>query len=729
MKKNKRMNVFVLAVCLILLHSLAFSSMFTTPDNSTKGEILQKTASAATIPRDIVLISKSTGLETPSKEIGKTEMEMADLNNDGNVDIISVGDHGSPYVNCQEHGIMVWFGDGQGSWTVHQNGEFGYGGIAAGDINNDGILDVAWGIHHDYSGVPGWGDTLIGAALGDGTGYNWIPYATGLATDDEWWGMFATDFADFDCNGLLDIVSQSFGMGQGVHVYKNHGDGNWSHAWSVDGTYLFSDNNLETGDANADGFPDIFTSTDSQYVFLGNGSFGFNLSQNNLPTGQYKGMDCGDANCDGCDDIVFGLESSGIRCYTYDVDTNGWVSISTGLPTSGTYHAQFGDINGDGFLDIVCYIGPQGYIYVGDGTGNWMLSGSWTMPSPGDYSDLLVDGDIDHDGREDIVVQATQSSNQLRVYSPWVEPMDLTAQVTIPHGGETYRVGSIRTVKWLAAVPPSEGAATAKIQLSVHGTSGPWTTIADELPNNGCYQWLVDGSGSDLCRMKVIVSTSSSSASALSSSDFSILGFSVDAHGPYQGLVNQPLQFTGSATDGTPPYAFSWDFGDGGSSNEQNPTHAYVAIGNNTVVLTVTDHDGVVVHDSTWALIQEQNTPPYKPIISGPAQGHINEKYTYSANASDPEGDDVFYWFEWGDGTNTGWLGPAASNDIVYANHTWSTKGMFTIRVKAKDTLGAESNWSELNVKMPTAIPFNFFTSLLERFPHAFPLLRYLMKL
>jgi len=59
---------------------------------------------------------------------------------------------------------MVWLGDGGNTWTVHQVGDFGYGGIEAGDLNLDGFLDVVWGIHHDYSGVPGFGDTLLGAA-------------------------------------------------------------------------------------------------------------------------------------------------------------------------------------------------------------------------------------------------------------------------------------------------------------------------------------------------------------------------------------------------------------------------------------------------------------------------------------------------------------------------------------------------------------------------------------
>ncbi|GAG90006.1 unnamed protein product, partial [marine sediment metagenome] len=124
---------------------------------------------------NVIFIPKSSGLETPAKEGGRTELELADINNDGHLDVICVGDHGSPYINSPQHGIMVWLGNGVDSWSVIQEGNFGYGGIEAGDLNLDGYLDVVWGIHHDY-GSGGFGDTLIGAALGDGTASNWIPW-------------------------------------------------------------------------------------------------------------------------------------------------------------------------------------------------------------------------------------------------------------------------------------------------------------------------------------------------------------------------------------------------------------------------------------------------------------------------------------------------------------------------------------------------------------------------
>ena len=237
----------------------------------------------------VTFVSKSTGLQTPEKEGGDTELELADINDDGHLDIIGVGDHGSPYINSDQHGIMVWFGDGQGTWSVIQVGNFGYGGIEAGDINLDGHLDMVWGIHHNY-GPAGFGDTLIGAALGDGTGANWIPWATGLGSGGEDWGMFATDLADFDCNGRLDIISQSFGASNGYHQYENLGDGTWTQTWSLSGGN--ANYNIETCDINADGYPDFVGTREYTYVFLGDGAFGFTMNQNGLPSSSYNGIDC-----------------------------------------------------------------------------------------------------------------------------------------------------------------------------------------------------------------------------------------------------------------------------------------------------------------------------------------------------------------------------------------------------------------------------------------------------
>lgn len=92
-------------------------------------------------------IESSTGLIPPNLEGGRTELEFADINNDGHLDILSIGDHGSPYINTTQHGVMVWFGNGQGPWTdaVQLTIPVGTGQALTchGDIDHNGYADIA----------------------------------------------------------------------------------------------------------------------------------------------------------------------------------------------------------------------------------------------------------------------------------------------------------------------------------------------------------------------------------------------------------------------------------------------------------------------------------------------------------------------------------------------------------------------------------------------------------
>jgi hypothetical protein len=279
-------------------------------------------------------------------------------------------------------------------------------------------------------------------------------------------------------------------------------------------------------------------------------------------------------------------------------------------------------------------------------------------------------------------------------------------------------------VRWLSAVPPSQGPARVEVQLSLTGPSGPWRTLASDLPDNGCFQWKVDSGGSDHCRIKVVVTTATGSAQAVSAADFTIDSFTVDAHGPYAGTIGSPVSFTGSAENGTAPYAFHWDFGDGATADEQNPTHAYGATGNYSVVLTVTDGDGTTASDGTYALIADSNTPPLTPTLTGPVRGAIGKPVVYTVSTTDPEDGSLWYYCEWGDGTSSGWVGPFPSGVDQDLNHTWTEKGTYTIRCKAKDSSGAESAWAELPVRMPFSIvPLAWWHWLAVRFPQLYTVL------
>ena len=97
------------------------------------------------------------------------------------------------------------------------------------------------------------------------------------------------------------------------------------------------------------------------------------------------------------------------------------------------------------------------------------------------------------------------------------------------------------------------------------------------------------------------------------------------------------------------------------------------------------------------------NAAPNKPDKpSGPPSGKVGEEYNYTSSATDPNGDQVMYLFDWGDGSDSGWLGPYNSSENASGKHIWNKKGTYQIKVKAKDIYEKESIWSDsLSVKIP----------------------------
>ena len=108
------------------------------------------------------------------------------------------------------------------------------------------------------------------------------------------------------------------------------------------------------------------------------------------------------------------------------------------------------------------------------------------------------------------------------------------------------------------------------------------------------------------------------------------------------------------------------------------------------------DNRGGTNESNIWNFTTKINYIPEIPIVPyGPSNGDAGEELVYVTTTLDPDGDDLFYWFDWGDGSNSGWVGPFKPNTIANASHIWSEGGDFNIRVKAKDIYGAESKYSE----------------------------------
>ncbi len=139
-----------------------------------------------------------------------------------------------------------------------------------------------------------------------------------------------------------------------------------------------------------------------------------------------------------------------------------------------------------------------------------------------------------------------------------------------------------------------------------------------------------------------------------------------------------------------------------------------------------------VTWDMCFKTYGRDNLPPEAPSITGETNGKKGTEYEYTFNATDPDGDPVMYFIDWGD-NNTEWTEYCDSGKETTLKHTWSEKGDYTITAKAQDIYGAEGPEGTLEVTMPRNKAFNFNYNLLEhlfdRFPNMFPVLRYLLGL
>jgi hypothetical protein len=127
------------------------------------------------------------------------------------------------------------------------------------------------------------------------------------------------------------------------------------------------------------------------------------------------------------------------------------------------------------------------------------------------------------------------------------------------------------------------------------------------------------------------------------------------------------------------------------------------------------------------------NQPPEIPAKpTGRASGETGKTYLYSTQTTDPDGDGLYFLWDWGDGNFSDWLGPYASGATASTQKSWAADGTYSVKVKAKDSKGAETNWSEpLDVTMPYQFhPFARLIAFLETyFPQLIRFIEHLLKI
>jgi FG-GAP repeat/RTX calcium-binding nonapeptide repeat (4 copies) len=471
---------------------------------------------------DLSTLDGTTGFEIVGTAIadqaGFSIASAGDINHDGYIDLIvgapgattGGGPTGASYVIYgQAGGFGATFDlssiDGTNGFEMFDSfAGFGIGRsvAAAGDVNGDGFADMIVGAPYtsvNGNAVAGAGYVVFGKAGGFGAAFDLSMLdgnngfkVTGLSAHDQA-GLSVASAGDINGDGFADLIVGAQGVSENGNTYAGASYVVFGHAGgfaptldlsTLDGTTGFTitgaaaqDNSghsvASAGDINGDGFADLVIGAfgasqngnpyyGATYVVYGHaGSFGTNIDLSTLDgTNGFKisGVgasdragwsvaSAGDVNGDGFADIVIGardLRSGGHQiggAYVVFGQAGGFgadldlatLSGSNGFRITGDAHysyagvsvASAGDVNGDGFADViigadndsahgaqsgasyVVFGGPGGFaasidLATLDGTNGFKISGV----AASDYSGISVSsaGDLNGDGLSDLLV-------------------------------------------------------------------------------------------------------------------------------------------------------------------------------------------------------------------------------------------------------------------------------------------------------------------------------------
>jgi hypothetical protein len=286
----------------------------------------------------------------------------------------------------------------------------GYGGVAWGDYDRDGRLDIltSWGVWKNTNG--GFSNINVG-----------LPYAADGSTA----------WADYNNDGWLDFVLSGWIFPSTTsivtRVYRNNRDGTFSDIHA--GLTRVTRSATVWGDYNNDGRPDLLlaglnTNLHPVTQVWRNTGDGFAMDTTaNLPGVAFGALAWGDSDKDGRLDILLtgstASNSAGVQpdkaiSQVWRNTGNGFSNINAGLPgVSGGNNRSavaWGDYDGDGWLDFALAGTPNGT--------NLPISQVWrntrigfTLNTDAELTGLtdssIAWGDYDNDGRLDILLMGT----------------------------------------------------------------------------------------------------------------------------------------------------------------------------------------------------------------------------------------------------------------------------------------------------------------------------------
>ena len=355
----------------------------------------------------------------PKDGIWKSTPVLADVTRDGFPDFAALPRLGD--------GAHVWLGNGKGSWRDASEGlrvplSCG-GGVAFGDFNKDGHLDLAVADH--CAGVFVY--------LGDGQGH-WKATTqalnpavsrhqpTGEGLENDFLGAEDIAIGDVNEDGYPDLVASSRTEG-GITVYFGDGSGKSWKELTADGLPKSGwANRILLQDIDGDGHLDIIASYyEGPRVWRGDGKGHWHDYSRGLATssagGLYRGLAIGDINEDGRPDVAVANILTGPEIYLQTKD-GGWQAAPR-LRSSikgGATALALGDVDGDGHLDLVVG-GSQTvtdqyglFIFQGNGKAEWSEFRTSLPSNELKFIWGISLADVNGDGVPDLVVTTGDAS-------------------------------------------------------------------------------------------------------------------------------------------------------------------------------------------------------------------------------------------------------------------------------------------------------------------------------
>src|SRR5437867_102302 len=168
---------------------------------------------------------------------------------------------------------------------------------------------------------------------------------------------------------------------------------------------------------------------------------------------------------------------------------------------------------------------------------------------------------------------------------------------------------------------------------------------------------------------------------------------------PSSPSAGQPVSFTASASGGTPPYSYTWSYGDGSTGTGLQVTHTYDRDGTYQVTLTVADS---TVSTGTWVA----------PVVVGTAS--LQDGFTYSPTSPQP-GDNINFTPSARGGTppySYSWdFGNGASASGASATYSYASAGSYTVTLTVIDSMNRSNNTSQsLTIYSPAHPDFTLNT-------------------